>query len=56
MLEEKVDFYGFHEKEENFLKILVYDNKYIKPLCKILASGAIMNTKFQAYEVKLFIN
>lgn len=52
VVEEKIDFYGFHDKEEKFLKILVYDPKYIKPLCKILTSGIIMDIQFQTYEVK----
>lgn len=51
MVEEKIDFYGYHGKEEKFIKIFVYDPKYIKPLSKILSSGLIMNIQFQIYEV-----
>lgn len=52
-VEEKMDFYGYHGKEEKFIKIFVYDPKYIKPLCKILSSGLIMDIQFQVYEVLL---
>lgn len=45
-LVKKLDFYGFHQKQENFVKIYVYDPKFIKPLGKILFSGAIMNIEF----------
>jgi hypothetical protein len=43
---KRVDFYGFHGSAENFVKIFVYDPKFIKPLGKILFSGAIMNIEF----------
>lgn len=52
---DKLDFYGFHTKPEKFLKIKVYDPKYVKPLSKILSQPIIMNRKFQTYEVKNFL-
>jgi len=42
----KYDFYGYHEKKENFLKIYVYEPKFIKQLSKILESTAIMDIQF----------
>ena len=48
---EKFDFYGYHTKKEKFMKVKLYDPKYIKPLCKILSSGSFMDKKFQTYEV-----
>ena len=56
MVEDKLDFYAYHGKEEKFIKIFVYDPKYIKPLCKILSSGLIMDIQFQIYEVIFFLN
>lgn len=50
-VEEKMDFYGYHGKEEKFIKVFVYDLKYIKPLTKILSSGLIMDIQFQIFEV-----
>jgi len=55
-VEEKLDFYGYHGKEEKFIKIIVYDQKYIKPLTKILSSGLIMDVQFQIYEVYFNFN
>jgi hypothetical protein len=39
-------------KSEKFLKIYVYDPKYIKQLSKILSQPLILNRRFQSYEVR----
>lgn len=53
---KKIDFYGYNEEEETFLKICVYDFKMIKDLMKIFHSKALMNMHFQCYEAHLDFN
>lgn len=48
---EKYDVYGYHSAPETFLKVRVYDPKYVKALSKILSFPIILNRKFQTYEV-----
>ena len=35
-LEKKTDFYGYHSKPEYFIKLYLFDPKFVKPLGKIL--------------------
>jgi len=55
-LVEKLDVYTYHETREKFLKVKVYDPWSVKPLCKILSNGVILDRPFQTYEVKSFVN
>jgi len=48
---DKFDFYGYHSQVEKFLRIRVYDSKYIKALTKILTHPIVMKRSFQTYEV-----
>jgi len=43
-------FYGFHDKQEQFLKVSLYNPNLIKKVEEILLSGSIMNRVFQPYE------
>ncbi len=53
---DKYDFYGYHSQMEKFLRIRVYDAKYIKGLTKILTHPIVMNRAFQSYEVRKSAN
>jgi len=53
---DKFDFYGYHSQMEKFLRIRVYDSKYIKALTKILTHPIVMKKSFQTYEVNHFLN
>ena len=48
---ERYDVYGYHSAPEKFLKIRVYDPKYVKPLARILSHPIMLNRRFQTYEV-----
>ncbi|CAD8100996.1 unnamed protein product [Paramecium primaurelia] len=50
---QKLDFYGFHMQKQLFLKLYMYDKQYMAQLVMLLASGAVMNYKFQSYESHL---
>jgi len=51
---ERYDIYSFHSVPEKFLKINLYDPKYVKPLSKILSHPIVLNRKFQTYEVRYY--
>ena len=42
--------YGYYDKEQEFLKIYMYNPAHVNWLADILGHGAIMNTVFQPYE------
>ncbi len=44
-----MDFYGYHEKPETFLKIIVYDPAYIIKLRELLDSKIVGGKTFQCY-------
>lgn len=46
-------FYGFHEKEEQFMKIYLYNPMMVKRVCELLQGGAVMNRSYQPYEAHL---
>ncbi|XP_078398731.1 DNA polymerase zeta catalytic subunit isoform X4 [Cetorhinus maximus] len=46
-------FYGFHEKEKQFMKIYLYNPLMVKRVCELLQGGAIMNKSYQPYEAHL---
>uniref|UniRef100_UPI00398F6E42 DNA polymerase zeta catalytic subunit n=1 Tax=Pristiophorus japonicus TaxID=55135 RepID=UPI00398F6E42 len=46
-------FYGFHEKEKQFMKIYLYNPLMIKRVCELLQGGAVMNKSYQPYEAHL---
>ncbi|XP_078256037.1 DNA polymerase zeta catalytic subunit [Rhinoraja longicauda] len=46
-------FYGFHEKEEQFMKIYLYNPLMVKRVCELLQGGAVMNRSYQPYEAHL---
>lgn len=48
-----MDFYGFHEKPEIFLKIIVYDPAYIIKLRELLDSKIVGGKIFQCYEAHI---
>jgi len=50
---EKLNFYGYYKKSNNFLKIFVYQPKFIPILMDILNNGAINGKKYQCYEAHL---
>lgn len=43
-------FYGFHAKENHFLKIYLYNPQMVKRVCELLQSGAVMNQMYQPHE------
>ncbi|XP_065057667.1 DNA polymerase zeta catalytic subunit-like isoform X2 [Rhopilema esculentum] len=43
-------FYGFHDEEEHFLKISVYNPNHINMIEELLLNGTIMGRVFQPYE------
>ncbi|XP_059838914.1 DNA polymerase zeta catalytic subunit isoform X2 [Hypanus sabinus] len=46
-------FYGFHEKEMQFMKIYLYNPLMVKRVCELLQGGAVMNKSYQPYEAHL---
>ena len=49
----KLPFYGFHSKEEWFLKVTFLDPKGVRTFEAALLSGQIMQTVFQPYETHI---
>ena len=49
----RLDFYGYHDEPEDFLKVFVYDPLYVKQLVAVLQSGAVLNTRFRVYEAHI---
>ncbi|XP_030055078.1 DNA polymerase zeta catalytic subunit isoform X2 [Microcaecilia unicolor] len=45
-----IPFYGYHEKEKQFMKIYLYNPSMVKRVCELLQGGAIMNKSYQPYE------
>ena len=45
-----MDFYGYHEKPETFLKITVYNPLHIFKLRELLDSNILNGRSFQCYE------
>ncbi|XP_029451114.1 DNA polymerase zeta catalytic subunit isoform X2 [Rhinatrema bivittatum] len=43
-------FYGYHEKEKQFMKIYLYNPSMVKRVCELLQGGAIMNKSYQPHE------
>jgi hypothetical protein len=50
---EKRNFYGYYKNQGIFLKIYVYNPKYIPDLMNILNNGVINKTHYQCYESHL---
>lgn len=48
-----VPFYGYHAKEELFIKVYLYDPKNIKIVGQILQSGIIGNRIYQLFEAHI---
>lgn len=48
-----IPFYGYHEKEQKFLRIFFYNPFDIKKTVDLLQSGAIMNQIMQPYEAHI---
>ncbi|XP_062896817.1 DNA polymerase zeta catalytic subunit isoform X1 [Mobula hypostoma] len=48
-----MSFYGFHEKEMQFMKIYLYNPLMVKRVCELLQGGAVMNKSYQPYEAHL---
>ncbi|XP_068266123.1 DNA polymerase zeta catalytic subunit isoform X3 [Nyctibius grandis] len=46
-------FYGFHEKERQFMKIYLYNPAMVKRVCELLQGGAIMNKSYQPHEAHI---
>uniref|UniRef100_H3ANK2 DNA polymerase delta/zeta catalytic subunit N-terminal domain-containing protein n=1 Tax=Latimeria chalumnae TaxID=7897 RepID=H3ANK2_LATCH len=46
-------FYGYHEKEQQFMKIYLYNPLMVKRVCELLQGGAIMNKSYQPHEAHL---
>ncbi|NXY81202.1 REV3L polymerase, partial [Alcedo cyanopectus] len=46
-------FYGYHEKERQFMKIYLYNPAMIKRVCELLQGGAIMNKSYQPHEAHI---
>ena len=55
-LKHKLDFYGFKNKKERFLKIFVYKPKFVRKLSEIFQKGIINNYQFKCYEVHFDYN
>ncbi|KAG8582486.1 hypothetical protein GDO81_008073 [Engystomops pustulosus] len=45
-----VPFYGYHEKERQFMKIYLYNPSMVKRVGELLQGGAVMNKCYQAHE------
>eukprot|EP00076_Gallus_gallus_P019596 XP_015140065.1 DNA polymerase zeta catalytic subunit [Gallus gallus] len=46
-------FYGYHEKERQFMKIYLYNPAMVKRVCELLQGGAIMNKSYQPHEAHI---
>ncbi|XP_048348598.1 DNA polymerase zeta catalytic subunit [Sphaerodactylus townsendi] len=46
-------FYGYHEKERQFMKIYLYNPAMVKRVCELLQGGAIMNRFYQPHEAHI---
>ncbi|XP_053161604.1 DNA polymerase zeta catalytic subunit isoform X1 [Hemicordylus capensis] len=46
-------FYGYHEKERQFMKIYLYNPAMVKRVCELLQGGAIMNKIHQPHEAHI---
>ncbi|XP_018415790.1 PREDICTED: DNA polymerase zeta catalytic subunit [Nanorana parkeri] len=45
-----IPFYGFHEKERQFMKIYLYNPAMVKRVSELLQGGAVMNKCYQPHE------
>ncbi|KAM4693357.1 LOW QUALITY PROTEIN: DNA polymerase zeta catalytic subunit [Discoglossus pictus] len=45
-----VPFYGYHEKERQFMKIYLYNPSMVKRVGELLQGGAVMNKCYQPHE------
>ncbi|KAM4041549.1 DNA polymerase zeta catalytic subunit [Anomaloglossus baeobatrachus] len=45
-----VPFYGYHEKERQFMKIYLYNPSMVKRVSELLQGGAVMNKCYQPHE------
>lgn len=45
-----IPYYGYHGKEHQFLKIFLYNPRFIKKAANLLQSGAILGRVFQPHE------
>nr|XP_036219196.1 DNA polymerase zeta catalytic subunit [Bactrocera oleae] len=45
-----IPFYGYHRGEHQFLKIYMFNPRFVRRAANLLQSGAIMNTNFHPYE------
>lgn len=50
LLVKGVPFYGFHQEEQLWIKIMLCDPKDVKPASELLSAGAVFGRKFQPYE------
>ncbi|XP_053237663.1 DNA polymerase zeta catalytic subunit [Podarcis raffonei] len=48
-----IPFYGYHEKERQFMKIYLYNPAMVKRVCELLQGGAIMNKNYQPHEAHI---
>ncbi|XP_063402916.1 DNA polymerase zeta catalytic subunit-like [Mytilus trossulus] len=48
-----IPMYGYHEKEEQFLKIFLYNPRMVKKAADLLLGGAVMNKAFQPHEAHI---
>ncbi|XP_014783409.1 DNA polymerase zeta catalytic subunit [Octopus bimaculoides] len=48
-----IPMYGYHEKEEQFLKIYFYNPNLIKKVADLLLGGAVLNKVFQPHEAHI---
>ncbi|NXH09862.1 REV3L polymerase, partial [Bucco capensis] len=46
-------FYGYHEKERQFMKIYLHNPAMVKRVCELLQGGAIMNKSYQPHEAHI---
>ncbi|XP_028411186.1 DNA polymerase zeta catalytic subunit-like isoform X2 [Dendronephthya gigantea] len=47
---KRIPFYGYHEGEEEFIKIQFYNPRIVAKVVELLQNGAILNKIFQPYE------
>ncbi|CAD7014327.1 unnamed protein product [Ceratitis capitata] len=45
-----IPFYGYHRAEHQFLKIYMFNPRFVRRASNLLQSGAVMNKNFQPYE------
>ncbi|KAM4771033.1 DNA polymerase zeta catalytic subunit [Rhinophrynus dorsalis] len=48
-----VPFYGYHEKERQFMKIYLYNPAMVKRVGELLQGGAVMNKCYQPHEAHI---